>query len=391
MFVLNENKLALKELSYKVLHLPTTVGGNPQGLSKHLIELGVVSKSLSIYQNYFGYPADKIIANKSDNPFWIELKKICVLNYVFQYDVIFFNYGKTLFYPLIISNNGKKKYLKLIFGSVYNLYNIVMQKVEIFLLKILNRKLFVQFQGDDARQGDYCSANFPISIANQVGNDYYNGFSDSLKRKQIKLFEQNCVKIYALNPDLLHVLPIDSEFLPYSHISLREWSPYYTQLDERPIRIGHAPTHRGAKGTDLIIKAVENLKEKGFNFEFVLVEGLSNADAKEKYKTIDVLVDQLFAGWYGGLAVEVMALGKPVIVYIREEDLKFIPEGMKTDLPFFKTTPDDIELTIKFVLELPRKNLLEVAKKSRDFVERWHDPLKIANRIKNDIENTLKK
>jgi glycosyltransferase involved in cell wall biosynthesis len=212
-----------------------------------------------------------------------------------------------------------------------------------------------------------------------------------LKRKQIKLFEQNCVKIYALNPDLLHVLPIDSEFLPYSHISLREWSPVYTQLEERPLRIGHAPTHRSVKGTDLIIKAVENLKEKGFNFEFVLVEGLSNVDAKEKYKTIDVLVDQLFAGWYGGLALEVMALGKPVIVYIREEDLKFIPEGMKTDLPFFKTTPDDIELTIKYVLELPRKNLLEVAKKSRDFVERWHDPLKIANRIKNDIENTLKK
>jgi glycosyltransferase involved in cell wall biosynthesis len=212
-----------------------------------------------------------------------------------------------------------------------------------------------------------------------------------LKRKQIKLFEQNRVKIYALNPDLLHVLPINSEFLPYSHISLREWSPSYTQLDERPLRIGHAPTHRGAKGTDLIIKAVENLKEKGFNFEFVLVEGLSNTDAKEKYKTIDVLVDQLFAGWYGGLALEVMALGKPVIVYIREEDLKFIPEGMKTDLPFFKTTPDDIELIIKYVLELPRQNLLEIAKKSRDFVERWHDPIKIAERIKNDIENSLKK
>jgi len=374
-----------------VLHLPTTVGGNPQGISRHLVELGVVSESFSVYQNYFGYPADKIIANKFDNPLWIELKKLWLLNYVFQYDVIFFNFGRTLFYPLIISNNGKRKYLKLIFGSIYSLYNILMQKVEVFLLKLFKRKLFVQFQGDDARQGDYCSANFPISIANQVGKDYYNHFSDSLKRNQIKLFEKNCIKIYALNPDLLHVLPINSEFLPYSHISLREWSPSYTQLDERPLRIGHAPTHRGAKGTDLIIKAVENLIEKGFNFEFVLVEGLSNVAAKEKYKTIDVLVDQLFAGWYGGLALEVMALGKPVIVYIREEDLKFIPEGMKADLPFFKTTPDNIELTIKYVLELPRQNLLEIAKKSRDFVERWHDPLKIAERIKNDIENALKK
>lgn len=124
-----------------MLHLPTTVGGNPQGISRHLVELGVVSESFSVYQNYFGYPADKIIANKFDNPLWIELKKLWLLNYVFQYDVIFFNFGRTLFYPLIISNNGKRKYLKLIFSSIYSLYNILMQKVEVFLLKLFKRKL----------------------------------------------------------------------------------------------------------------------------------------------------------------------------------------------------------------------------------------------------------
>ena len=58
--------MTLEKLSYKVLHLPTTVGGNPQGISRHLVELGVVSESFSVYQNYFGYPADKIIANKFD-------------------------------------------------------------------------------------------------------------------------------------------------------------------------------------------------------------------------------------------------------------------------------------------------------------------------------------
>jgi glycosyltransferase involved in cell wall biosynthesis len=376
---------------YNVLHLPTTVGGNPQGISNHLKELGVQSETWTIRQNYFGYPADKVIVDSKDSIILAELKKLLALRYVFMFNVVFFNFGSSLFKPYPLAYNNRFGFLKIIVYHFWYLYTLIMQRLEFFLLKALDRKCFVQYQGDDARQGDYCKEYFNISVASQVENGYYTKKSDSLKRKQIKLFEQNRVKIYALNPDLLHVLPIDSEFLPYSHISLREWSPYYTQLDERPIRIGHAPTHRGAKGTDLIIKAVENLKEKGFNFEFVLVEGLSNTDAKEKYKTIDVLVDQLFAGWYGGLAVEVMALGKPVIVYIREEDLKFIPEGMKTNLPFFKTTPDDIELTIKYVLELPRKNLLEVAKKSRYFVERWHDPLEIASRIKNDIEIALKK
>ena len=85
-----------------MLHLPTTVGGNPQGISRHLVELGVVSESFSVYQNYFGYPADKIIANKFDNPLWIELKKLWLLNYVFQYYVFFFNFGRTLFFLLIL-------------------------------------------------------------------------------------------------------------------------------------------------------------------------------------------------------------------------------------------------------------------------------------------------
>jgi hypothetical protein len=41
----------------------------------------------------------------------------------------------------------------------------------------------------------------------------------------------------------------------------------------------------------------------------------------------------LFAGWYGGLAVELMALGKPVLAYIREEDLSFVDPQMRYELP----------------------------------------------------------
>ena len=47
--------------------------------------------------------------------------------------------------------------------------------------------MFVHYQGDDARQGDFSSANFKYSISKQVGNDYYNSHFDNLKRKQIKI------------------------------------------------------------------------------------------------------------------------------------------------------------------------------------------------------------
>lgn len=91
---------------------------------------------------------------------------------------------------------------------------------------------------------------------------------------------------------------------------------------------------------------------------------------------------------FGGLAVELMALGKPVLVYIRDEDLGFIPPEMKADLPFLQITPVTVEDALCDLLLMPRESLVALGKKSRAFVERWHDPLNIARDIKEDYENT---
>lgn len=371
------------------MHLPTTVGGNPQSLSKHLQRLGLDSVSWTVHQNYFGYPADYVITQQNDSVVWMELKKLLALAYVFRYQVIFFNYGSTLFNPNPIVRDGNKRWLKIVFRNVYLIYNKIMHQIELGLLKLMKRKLFIQYQGDDARQGDYCLSHFEITTATQVEKTYYTAETDAFKRRQIASLTSLCSKTYALNPDLLHVLPITAEFLPYSHISLDEWLPQYTQLEDRPLRIGHAPSHRGVKGTELILAAIEELKCEGYHFEFVLIEGLSNAEAKERYKTIDVLVDQLYAGWYGGIAVEAMALGKPVIAYIRDSDLHFIPSEMKQELPIIHAEPYSIRCALQDILLMPRPKLLELAKVSREYVERWHDPMKIAQRIKADIENAL--
>lgn len=155
------------------------------------------------------------------------------------------------------------------------------------------------------------------------------------------------------------------------------------------MRIAHAPSHRGVKGTHLVLEALDRLKAKGREFELVLVENLPNHEAKRRYETADVLIDQLFAGWYGGLAVEAMALGKPVIVYIRQEDLQYIDPAMAADLPFIEASPDTIEVVLERVLAMPRTELLALARKSRAFVEKWHDPQVVAARIKADYEQAL--
>jgi hypothetical protein len=68
----------------RVIHLPTTVGGNPQGLSRHLNELGLSSETWTLRQNYLGYPADQVIQDVYDSVIVAEIKRLWAMSYIFQ-------------------------------------------------------------------------------------------------------------------------------------------------------------------------------------------------------------------------------------------------------------------------------------------------------------------
>ena len=373
-----------------IIHLPESVGGNAYGISSQLNKLGYKSETWSFNNNKFGYSQDVIISNNNDNFIVREMKRLFALRYLFLADIVFFNFGSTLF--TIHASDQKKDWpwWKLLILKLYNRYSIFFQKFEFFILKLRKVLILVQYQGDDARQGDYCLNNYSISIAKKMINEnYYTNESDELKRKQILIFNDNCFKIYALNPDLLNVLPKKSEFLPYSHISLDNWIPVFNQFENRPIRFGHAPSHRGVKGTEVILGTLDALKLKGYKFELILVEGLSNDSARKEYEKIDVLIDQIYAGWYGGVAVECMALGKPVLCYIRNEDMHHIPQSMLNDMPIIDINLDNIEEKLIQIITMKKTDLCKLAYKSRQYVEDWHNPQKIINRIDQDIKKGL--
>tara|TARA_Y100000994_G_scaffold235520_1_gene225266 strand:+ start:1555 stop:2757 length:1203 start_codon:yes stop_codon:yes gene_type:complete len=375
----------------KIIHLPNNIGGNPAGLSKFLNHNGFKSKFTVISKNKFSYYSpENIIAKENDSLFLIEIKKILALRYIFKNDIIFFNFGTGLFSHFIVRDMKKyKNFREVIQNKIYDYYSYIMSYFEVFLIKLLRKKLLIQYQGDDARQGDYCLKNYKINIATQVSKGYYNLESDQGKRKAIEFYSKFCDKIYALNPDLINVLPIGTNFLPYSHVDLKKWVPHYIKNDQNPIKIGHAPTNREVKGTKFIINAIDKLKREGYEFEFLLIESTSNRKAKEIYKTIDIMIDQLFAGWYGGLALELMSLGKPVVSYIRQEDLLNIPLEMKNEIPIINSNSEQIYKTLKDLINTPKSKLLHKGKLSRKFVEKWHDPNKIAQKIIKDIKEII--
>lgn len=374
---MNKNKKALR-----ILHCPTVVGGHPSGLAKAERALGHQSLAVAFKPTSFGHAADQHLCTNSTSRWHMEWLRWKLLYRAFRnYDVIHYNFGSSI---LDWQITGRRK--SRIFNMLAHGYANFCYWIE---KKLLNNKVIaVTYQGDDARQGDYSLNTFHYSIAQEVDHRYYSAESDQRKRNAIAQFNHFADLIYALNPDLLHVLPARAKFVTYAHINFEDWQVTPNTPNQQPVVL-HAPSHFEAKGTRFILEAVNRLQQEGVDFEFVLVENKPHCEAKKLYERCDLVIDQLLAGWYGGFAVEAMALGKPVICYIRQEDLSAIPAEMQARLPIIQATPDTIYEVLHEWLVIRVNELAARGRASRRFVEEWNDPISIARSIIKDYEYYL--
>ena len=361
----------------RVLHCPTDVGGNPQSLARMERELGLDSVSLVFRRSKFHYESDRVLFAAGDSFLRREVKIWNLIFSAVKYcDIVHYNFGQPLM--SYMPRNGcvwpPGQAARTLLGRPYR---ALFEFFDAALFRRSSKGIIVTYQGDDARQGDYCRANHAITNASEV--DYYTPTSDAHKRHMIATFNSYADRIYALNPDLISVL-IAAEFLPYAHVDPRNWEVVYPEPRARPCVL-HAPTHREAKGTRFLLEAAERLRQEGVSFDLELVENLPQAEARRRYREADLVVDQLLGGWYGGFAVETMALGKPVIAYLRESDLHVLPPDMRAELPVINATPATIYDVLKNWLTVRRHVLPERGRAGRAYIERWHDARAIAKRL----------
>ena len=282
-----------------VLHLPTQVGGNSWGLAQAENQIGMHSRVLYKCENWLSYPGDIILPYSKVKiiELFILLKEF--YNIVGKYDVYHFNFGSTLI-------------------------DCPMFGLDLFDLPFYKKKnIFVTYNGSDARQREIEDKEFMQLSGEKQDVLYSNSKEREWKKKRINKFKKYGARFFALNPDLMKYLPDTTIFLPYT-------IPQWYDIEEYPKKKGpkekltivHAPTNRNIKGTELIIKAIENLKKEYINkIEFILVEGLSHFDALKRYVKADIIIDQLRIGWYGAFAVEAMKMRRPVVAFINEADL----------------------------------------------------------------------
>ena len=379
-----------KNRALRVLHCPLLVGCNAPNLAIGERALGIDSRAYALQVNAAfdaTFAGDAIVLSalqdsllKREWKRWWLLWKACTWA-----DVVHFNFGTCIFPWEWVDITTRRGWAARVFGW----YAKLLGRWDIRLLKLLGRKIFVTYQGDDARQGEYCRKHFAINFATEVDAEYYNERREAAKRRNVAVFDRYADGIYSLNPDLLHVLPARAKFLPYATVDLDDWK-YVSPRQDGPIRIGHAPTHRAVKGTRHVIAAVERLQREGLDIEFVMIEIEPRGRMREVYASIDILVDQVLAGWYGGLAVECMALGRPVIAYLREEDLKFILPGMAENMAVISATPETLYEVLRTWVTCGREGLRLAGIRSRRFVEKYHDLKFLASLISGDYLASFK-
>jgi glycosyltransferase involved in cell wall biosynthesis len=170
-----------------------------------------------------------------------------------------------------------------------------------------------------------------------------------------------------------------TRWVPEAHVvppglDLRPFTPVPPSDAPRPLVV-HAPSNREKKGTRFVIEACEQLP-----VELDVVEGVPHEEARARYARADIVVDQLNAGWHGVFALEAMALGKPVVTYLRPEWVDGAERALGLRLPIVPATAETLVEALRPLVEQPALRR-EAGAASRAYVERVHDIDRIADRL----------
>jgi glycosyltransferase involved in cell wall biosynthesis len=223
-------------------------------------------------------------------------------------------------------------------------WTLVPRKVQWPLLKATRRRSVLHFLGSDIR------GRAPEELAYARGADArIVGSYDALRWV----------------PDA-HVVP--------PGLDLREYVPAPAEERSRPVVL-HAPSSRRRKGTEHVVAAC-----KGLDVELDIVEGLRHDETRRRYERADIVVDQLNAGWYGIFALEAMALGKPVLSYLREEAVSETERELGVEVPIIPVTKDTLRDRIA-ELASSADERRRIGALSRSYAEQVHDADKGADRL----------
>lgn len=334
----------MKIRKMRILHAPYNIAAQSSVLSRAQRKLGAKSDVLVWNQNMFNYECDfNLNLNKKREITKIFLKILTFFRVVFKYNIFHFSYGESL-WP-------------------YNL--------DLPIYRLLGKKIVMGYYGSDVIQTDIVQ-RYTLWTDQDIKNIYPRA-NDNAKRAKLQkissLVDQTTISDYSLLPyspkSKVTRIAINIEGFPYVG----------AKAHHGKIKIIHAPSNRDVKGTKFILAAVERLKKEKYPIEFILVENKPNTEAIKIYRGADIVIDEVKQGPYGVLALECMALGKPVLCYRNRHFAHYYK-----NLPVVSTNPENIYQKLVELIKNPKRREI-LGRKGRQYVEENHDSIIIAEKL----------
>jgi glycosyltransferase involved in cell wall biosynthesis len=181
--------------------------------------------------------------------------------------------------------------------------------------------------------------------------------------------------------------------MKYKSIDLALWHPDLTVPDQHrlpvtnKIRILHSNylkksgrdgENRNEKGSPYIVAAIERLKTEGHPVEYYFIENKPSNEMRFYQVQADIVVEQLIYGWWGSTGVETMALGKPVVCYLRPDWKEYF---QKVVFPEYDNLPI-VEASINSIYDVLKKLVINTdyrrrkGEEARRYAEAHFDPVK---------------
>ena len=324
----------------RVLHAPAEIAGQASVLARALRALGVEALSLAYNPGFPQYQPDELLPYDS----WPPLPRYAgylasAARHLGRYDLYHFHFGRTLIPP---------------------------HNLDLPLVRRLGGRVVFHYHGCDVRNRAHMLATHARATCTEC-----DPFCIPARQQRILASAKRHADAELVStPDLLESAP-DARHLPVA-ADLAAY-PFAPPRGE-PKLVLHAPTNRLIKGTRHVEHAYDALRPHFLGVRFEVAERLPWRELVALLAQADVVVDQVFMGWYGMVAVEAMALGKPVLCYIRPDF-----EPRLRDCPILRCHLED--LADRLAEALTSADRAGLGEQGRAYVEREHAAPVIAERL----------
>lgn len=258
--------------------------------------------------------------------------------------------------------------------------------LDLAIVKWLNKPGLVEWQGVEIRIPEVEFTENPYYTAVYHNGYEYRAYEGLVQSRRVQQKFANVGFACSAPIGMLQYIQPDIFPKPYilpRRLILSEYQPVFPSADIiRPL-IVHSPSAPITKGTATVLHTIEVLKTK-YNFDFQLIQGLSRSQALQLMSQADIFLDQFVLGDFGSASIEAMALGKPVICYLKPSlAVRYPPE-----LPIIKANQENLLDALEQLIVNSRQRC-ELGQQGRMYVEKYHDAFQVAHKL-NNIYNELK-